>query len=361
MRSRSCSCSARACRAITRATASTASAPITTARIMNSELVELTGTSQSRTRSGRRAGRARDQPAASAGSRRPRGRAPLFCGVRAGLSRAPSVCGVLRRRFLEHAQHHRRRGHQPRPRGHRRDHAPERRGGRERADRDVLARRRERELWDQRDADPPPRPAPERSGSRRCGTTPVAPKPAAWQQRTTCRAQGARAGEVCTHCSRASSSRRSVRLSASGCACGSARYIGSSSSATLRTLGSDVGSSNSYRSARSSSPRRRRGTTPPAGSPSVSVSSTSGLRRAEGGDRVRQQRVAPAVGNEARRSSPPRNPAIASSAASAASRRARMPSACPTKRLPGGGQRDAARMALEQRDPGFALERRDLL
>ena len=54
-------------------------------------------------------------------------------------------------------------------------------------------------------------------------------------------------------------------------------------------------------------------------------------------------------------------PAIAASAASAASSRARIPSACPTSVWPAAVRRDAARVALEQRHPGFGLERRDLL
>ena len=44
--------------------------------------------------------------------------------------------------------------------------------------------------------------------------------------------------------------------------------------------------------------------------------------------------VEPAVGKEAMRRRPPRRPAIADSAASAVSRRARMPSACPTSVCP---------------------------
>ena len=70
------------------------------------------------------------------------------------------------------------------------------------------------------------------------------------------------------------------------CSRGSARYIGSSSSGA-RVMSAQqrrARSSNSNSSARSSSPARRRGTIS-SGSPSASVSSTSGWARAEVGDR----------------------------------------------------------------------------
>ena len=80
----------------------------------------------------------------------------------------------------------------------------------------------------------------------------------------------------------------------------------------------------------------------------------SSRSRAASASRRRSGRRPSAAGRRA-------GPAIAASSASAASRRARMPSAWPTQRLPGGRQADAARLALEQRHPGFGLERRDLL
>ena len=71
--------------------------------------------------------------------------------------------------------------------------------------------------------------------------------------------------------------------------------------------------------------------------------------------------VAPAVGKEAMRSRPPRRPAIADSAASAASRPREDALGVPHERLAGRRQADAAGVALQQRHARFRLERGDLL
>ena len=69
--------------------------------------------------------------------------------------------------------------------------------------------------------------------------------------------------------------------------------------------------------------------------------------------------VAPAVGNEAIRSRPPRTPAIAASSASAASRRARIAVRVLDERGAGGGRAHAPAVALDQRHARLGLERGD--
>ena len=71
--------------------------------------------------------------------------------------------------------------------------------------------------------------------------------------------------------------------------------------------------------------------------------------------------VAPADSKEAMRRRPPRSPAIASSSASASASRPRIASVWRTSARPGVGEADAAHAALDERRPGLALERGDLL
>ncbi len=70
---------------------------------------------------------------------------------------------------------------------------------------------------------------------------------------------------------------------------------------------------------------------------------------------------AAADSNEARRRRPPRTPAIASSSASASPRPGEDRVRVAHERLTGLGEADAARVALDERAAGLALERRDLL
>ena len=97
-----------------------------------------------------------------------------------------------------------------------------------------------------------------------------------------------------------------------------------------------------------------------SGSAGSSVSSTAGWRsrkRAIASGMI----VAPALGNAASRSRPPRRPAIASSSASASASRARIDVGVIDERAPGVGQPHAAAAALDELRAGLALERRDLL
>ena len=85
-----------------------------------------------------------------------------------------------------------------------------------------------------------------------------------------------------------------------------------------------------------------------------------GIRRAERGDRVRQQRRPGGwERGEAQLTAAQAGDRLERRLGGVEAREDAL--GVPDERLPGGGQRDAARMALEERDPGFALERRDLL
>ena len=71
--------------------------------------------------------------------------------------------------------------------------------------------------------------------------------------------------------------------------------------------------------------------------------------------------VAPAVGNEAIRSLPPRRPAIAAERRLGGLQPREDALGVADERLARRGQADPARVALEQRHAGFGLERGDLL
>ncbi len=71
--------------------------------------------------------------------------------------------------------------------------------------------------------------------------------------------------------------------------------------------------------------------------------------------------VAPAVGKEATRSRPPPQPGDRRQRRLGRLQAREDALGVADERLSGGRQADAARMALEQRHPGFGLERRDLL
>ena len=205
------------------------------------------------------------------------------------------------------------------------------------------------------------RRGPARSGSRRSRRT----RPARSRRRGRSARRGARTG------SRPRSGSRPRRAGpraaacagrASGWSAGSARNIGSSNSGRrARGRGRATRSCPRTRTAARCRTRRRRVAAPiSSGSPSASVSSTSGCcaRKIAIASGIS---VAPAVGKDAIRSCPPRRPAIAAISASAACRRAMIPSAYSSRTCAGRRQPHAARQPLDQRDARLGLERGDLL
>ena len=221
------------------------------------------------------------------------------------------------------------------------------------------------ELGDQRDADARGDEALDRARSRRSRTRSAASKPARAQARRSISRLHSQSAARRSTASSARSARRRLRLLRERVVGRRARGNSGSSSRWTCSIDSPPGTldvvGDSKVSARSSSPllqlRQRR----PRARPATATARPRDGAARNVGDRERHQRRAGrlerrpcAAGRRAGRRSPRARPRPRRAGA-------RIASAWRTSASPGLGQADAARAALDERRPGLALERGDLL